>query len=203
MAGIKQRKPKQPPLRLIYAEAGSLTPNPKNWRTHPEAQLQAVGAMLDDPEIGWAGVILYNSRTSRVVDGHGRLELCESTAIVPVLVGSWSEDAEARLLARLDPSAAMAGTDINALSALLEDIDAGSDPDFAELDNMLAALLQDSPEPTDTPTRHQADPDATGPTADVPTSYEVVAVCPDEDAQRTAYDLLTQAGLSCRINTLH
>ena len=95
-------------LELREMRAGDLKANPANWRTHPPQQLAAIKAVLGDDQVGWAGAILVNRRTDRVVDGHGRLETLEPDAVVPVLVGDWDEAGERKILASLDPIASMA-----------------------------------------------------------------------------------------------
>jgi len=115
-------------LRLEWIEAGSLSPNPMNWRRHPEAQKQALRSVLADPEIGWAGALLFNERTGRLIDGHARKEVSDPNALVPVLVGSWSEEAERKILATLDPISAMAEADAAILKQLLEMADVGAIP---------------------------------------------------------------------------
>src|SRR5690349_2588193 len=84
------------PLRLEYVVASTLTPHPENWKTHPPEQLDALRGVLSDPDVGWADAVIFNERTGRVLDGHGRLESVAPDAVVPVLIGSWSEAAERR-----------------------------------------------------------------------------------------------------------
>src|SRR5438552_14111717 len=109
------QEPNRPPLRLEWWVPDRLTDNPLNWRKHPDKQLSALKDVLAD--VGWAGALLYNERTKRLIDGHARKRI--STAKVPVLVGSWSEEQELKILATLDPLAAMAEADKDALDALL------------------------------------------------------------------------------------
>jgi hypothetical protein len=103
-----------------------------NWRTHPEAQQQGLAAAI--AEVGWAGALLYNERTKRLVDGHARKEQFAGKGLVPVLVGSWSEEQERIILATLDPLSAMAQANTPALDALLASIQLS--------DGALGALLE-------------------------------------------------------------
>jgi hypothetical protein len=119
-----QSQPPKPPLRLEWIEAGSLAENPSNWRRHPAEQLQSLKDLMQDPEIGWAGACLYNERTKRLIDGHARKSVVDPRTPIPVLVGSWSEDAERKILATLDPVSGMAKGDVKAYDALLETIEA-------------------------------------------------------------------------------
>jgi hypothetical protein len=116
----------KPKLRLEWIEAGSLDENPLNWRRHSPEQLQSIRDLLADPDVGWAGACLYNERTKRLIDGHARKSVSDPKQVVPVLVGDWSEEAEKKILATLDPVAAMAQGDADAYAALVETINAES-----------------------------------------------------------------------------
>lgn len=128
------------PLRLEWRDPAELAENPRNWRRHPEAQLAALTDVI--AEVGWAGACLYNERTGRLIDGHARrkVALDQGAARVPVLVGDWDEAAEAKILATLDPLAAMAEADKASLDALLRDVSTGSEA----LAGMLTALAEDA-----------------------------------------------------------
>lgn len=112
-------KPMVQPLRLEWIEAGSLTDNPANWRKHSQEQLATVKDLLSDPDVGWAGACLFNERTGRLIDGHARKSVVDPSVPIPVLVGNWSEEAERKILATLDPVASMAATSREAYEALL------------------------------------------------------------------------------------
>ena len=118
------------PLRLEWLMPDSLDPNPLNWRKHTSQQTNAMDALLfGEDGVGWAGVLLYNEETGRLIDGHLRQELAlKRNDPVPVLIGSWTEAQEKKILATFDPIAGMAQTDKEALDALLRDVEA-SDPD--------------------------------------------------------------------------
>jgi hypothetical protein len=105
-------KAKSGQLRLEYRTPTELDDNPANWREHSESQMVALDELISDPEVGWAGACLYNERTGRLIDGHARKKraLEKGEKVVPVLIGSWSEEAEAKILATLDPIASMAST---------------------------------------------------------------------------------------------
>lgn len=114
------------PLRLEWIEAGSLDENPLNWRRHSPEQLQSIRDLLQDRDVGWAGACLYNERTKRLIDGHARRSVVDPHTPVPVLVGNWSEEAERKILATLDPVGAMAQGDADAYAKLIETINAES-----------------------------------------------------------------------------
>lgn len=127
-------------LRLEWIDPKTLTPNPSNWRVHPPAQREALQGVLE--EVGWAGALLWNESTGRLVDGHLRLDVAlrENRESVPVLIGTWTEAQEKEILAILDPIAAMAEADSAQLDALLRDVNSGS----AAVMDMLAGLAEDA-----------------------------------------------------------
>ncbi len=111
-------------LRLEWRSADELASNPANWRRHPPSQVKALKGVLAD--VGWAGALLYNEATGRLIDGHLRKEVARGQK-VPVLVGSWTEAQEREILATLDPLGAMAQPDQDALIALLAQVETGSE----------------------------------------------------------------------------
>jgi hypothetical protein len=125
-------------LRLEWVDPATLDDNPKNWRTHGDGQLAALDALLG--EVEWAGALLFNEATGCLIDGHARkkVALARGEAAVPVLVGSWTPAQEAKLLATLDPLAAMAGADAGRLDELLRSVQSPSGA-VADLLTQLAA----------------------------------------------------------------
>lgn len=123
-AKAKPVAPMATPLRLEYRCAAELAENPANWRKHPKAQLDALRDVIAD--VGWAGVVLFNETTGRLIDGHARKEIAGSD-MVPVLIGAWSEAQERQILSTLDPLAAMAVADKERLDALLRTVQTGSE----------------------------------------------------------------------------
>jgi len=100
-----------------------LVPNPRNWRTHPPEQRQALAGALT--EVGWVGEVLVNRTTGRVVDGHLRIELAldRHEPAVPVTYVELTEDEERVVLASLDPIGAMADAEATAFEDLLADLE--------------------------------------------------------------------------------
>jgi DNA modification methylase len=139
-----------PALRLEWIEAETLDDNPRNWRRHPAKQMAALTDVIR--EVGWAGALLYNERTGRLLDGHARKKLGGK---VPVLIGSWTEEQERTILATLDPLAAMAEADGPVLEALLREVDSSS----ANVHAMLADLARDHGLTGDEAAPGRTDPD--------------------------------------------
>lgn len=120
-------------LRMV--PASDLRPNPKNWRTHPKAQQDALRGVL--AEVGFADACLARELPDgslMLIDGHLRAETL-GDGEVPVLILDVNEAEADKLLATLDPLAAMAESDAAKLDELLRNIDTGS----VALQEMLAA----------------------------------------------------------------
>jgi ParB-like chromosome segregation protein Spo0J len=121
---------------LRRVRASDLRPNPRNWRTHPAAQLDALRGVL--AEVGFAGAELARELpdgTLELIDGHARAEIA-GDAEIPVLVLDVDEAAAAKILATFDPLGAMAESNAGKLDGLLREIETSS-PAVAE---MLAKL---------------------------------------------------------------
>ncbi len=121
---------------LRRVRAGDLAANPKNWRRHPKAQVDAVQGILR--EIGYADALLARELpggTLELIDGHLRQGL-DPEQIVPVLILDVSEAEAVKLLVSFDPLAAMAESNAAALEQLLTDVqtnDAGLQAMFDDL----------------------------------------------------------------------
>jgi len=126
-------------LRRVPAK--DLVPNERNWRRHPKAQQEALQGIL--AEIGYAdALIAYETSDGlKLIDGHLRASTTPDT-LVPVLVLDVTESEANKLLASLDPMAAMAQTDQQALEELLSGIQTSS----AALAEMLADLSNEQNE---------------------------------------------------------
>ena len=112
---------------LRTVKASELAPNPKNWRTHPKAQQDALRGIL--AEVGYADALLARELPDgslMLVDGHLRAETTPDQE-VPVLILDINEAEADKLLLSLDPLAALAETNAQALDALLREVDTGSE----------------------------------------------------------------------------
>ena len=130
---------------LRQVRASELVPHPKNWRTHPEAQADALRGVLS--EVGFAGAILTRTLPDgklQIIDGHLRAETLPDMK-VPVLVTDLTEAEADKLLATLDPMAAMAEAD----DAKLRELLAGIDTESEALKAMLDGLAKDVALPVD------------------------------------------------------
>src|SRR5512146_2575503 len=121
---------------LRRVRAGDLLPDPRNWRTHPQAQQDALRGIL--AEVGYADACLARETPEGLVliDGHLRRDEADPEQKVPVLILDVDEAEAAKLMAVLDPLAAMAEANAAQLDSLLREIDTGSEA----LQKMLADL---------------------------------------------------------------
>jgi hypothetical protein len=120
---------------LRSVPASDLRPNPKNWRTHPAAQQDALRAVL--AEVGLADACLARELPDgslMLIDGHLRAETL-GTGEVPVLVLDVTEKEADKILQLLDPLASIEGTNAAALNELLRGVATG--------EQSLAAMLED------------------------------------------------------------
>jgi hypothetical protein len=176
---------------LRRVPAGTLRPNPQNWRTHPAGQRAALGAVLT--EIGYAAALIAREcedGTLELIDGHLRAELV-TDALVPVLVLDVDECEAAKLLATLDPLAAMAERDQELLDDLLAQVESE--------DESLKSLLNSLSPPPSCVSDGEAEYSSE---VLIPETFQVVIECEGEDQQRELYERLTTEGLRCRLLTL-
>lgn len=143
---------------LRRVPAGSLKPNPKNWRTHPKVQQDALRGVL--AEIGIADAVLareLDDGSLMLIDGHLRAETL-TDSLVPVLILDVTEAESDKLLAVVDPLAALAEKDSEQLSSLLASLKDQEDrlaalvwPDYIR-DPLLSADWT-PPDPGEMPTK--------------------------------------------------
>src|SRR5579862_102011 len=102
--------------------ARELVVNPKNWRRHPKAQVDALRGLL--AEIGYADALLARELQDgrlMLIDGHLRKDTTPD-AQLPVLILDVNEEEADKLLLTLDPLAALAESDAERIGALLQTV---------------------------------------------------------------------------------
>jgi hypothetical protein len=131
-------------LRRVRAK--DLLPNPKNWRSHPDRQRDILKGLL--AEVGFADALLARETPDglMLIDGHLRAETTPN-AKVPVLVLDVTEAEADKLLATLDPLAALAETNQEQLDGLLENISSAN----AAVAGLLSDLSKEGNPPETTP----------------------------------------------------
>ena len=173
---------------LRRVRARDLVPHPRNWRTHPPAQQDALRGVL--AEVGYADALLVRELpdgTLQLVDGHLRAETTPD-ALVPVLVLDVNEAEADKLLLTLDPLAALAERDDLRLAELYAVVQTDNAAVQAMLDGLVSSELP--PELTERPE------------IDIPETYQVVVECADESQQQEVYERLTREGYKCRLAML-
>ena len=173
--------------------ASELRPNPRNWRTHPPAQQDALRGLL--AEVGFADALLareLDDGTLMLVDGHLRAETTPE-AVVPVLVLDVDEAEADKILLTLDPLSSMATTADDKLQSLLAEVSS----DSAAVRALLDQVARDYADAE----RLDASP-GDRPEVAVPECYQVVVECRDEDDQQTVYERMRAEGYRCRVLTL-
>lgn len=102
----------------VRIRAGELLPHPLNFRCHSAAQKKALAASYE--EVGFARSLLGYRRSDgriQLIDGHLRRDL-EPDMEVTVEIVDVSEEEAKKLLLSIDPIAALAETDSEALMQL-------------------------------------------------------------------------------------
>jgi hypothetical protein len=166
--------------------ANELTPNPRNWRKHPEKQRAVLKGMLE--EVGFAGAELCRvlpDGSLMLIDGHLRQDVMGEQEI-PCLITDLDEAEADKILATYDPLSAMADADAGKLDELLREVETGSEA-VAE---MLAELATKSGV---IPEEESADQ-----SGDVTSSFSIIITCESEDQQVELLEQLEQEGLNCR-----
>jgi len=177
---------------LRRVRAGDLRPNPRNWRTHPEAQRNALRGIL--AEVGFADALLVRELPDgrlELIDGHLRAETTPDLS-VPVLVLDVNEEEAAKLLVTHDLLTEMAEVDACELRNLIASCQFAS----PEVTAMLAAVEEDLAK-ADAKLQDEQPEDKP-----IPESFQVVVECNSEEDQESVYTRLTEEGYQCRVLTL-
>lgn len=172
---------------LRRVRAGDLIPNPRNWRVHSSFQREALQGVL--AEIGYADALLTRELPDgslMLVDGHLRAETTPDL-LVPVLVLDVSEDEADKLLATVDPLAALAESDNEKLTSLLADIETESQA-LTHLFEQLASPSETTEDPVESETGAES----------LQEQFNILVTCADEAEQVAILGRLTAEGLSCR-----
>lgn len=177
---------------LRRVKASELRPNPKNWRTHPTAQLDALKGVL--AEVGMAGAALARELpdgTLELIDGHARAETCGDEPI-PVLVLDVTAAESDTLLATFDPLGALAGVNAERLEGLLNEVVTESGAVQAMLDQLAATAGLDV---------HVEEPKAEDERAgveDIPEQFQVLVILDSENDQAELLERLAGEGYKVR-----
>lgn len=171
--------------------ASQLLPNPKNWRTHPEKQRNAIQGVL--AEIGYADALLAREMPDgslMLLDGHLRAETTPEQD-VPVLILDLNDAEADKLLATLDPISAMAGKNDELFAELTAEMETSSAAVRELLDETLGEALADA----DLESAARQEPI-------IPQLFQIVIDCGTETIQAELFERFRSEGLKCRLINL-
>lgn len=166
-------------VRFARVKASTLRPSPKNWRTHPSNQRDALKGVLAD--VGIAAPVIVRELPDgglELVDGHLRTEELGDQEI-PVCVLDVDENEAGMLLASMDPLSALAGQDDDKLLALLQNVSS----DSPAVQAMLADLVSVPAAPVETA---------------IPAQFQIILTCTDETQQSELLTKFLAEGLDCK-----
>jgi hypothetical protein len=170
----------------VTVRAGDVVPHPNNWRRHPPSQRRALEDSLT--ELGDIRSLLgYRLADGRIqlIDGHLRRAL-DPERLVTVELVDLSEEEAAKALLTLDPMAALAETDAQALQLLTANLQTES----AALRGLWRGLKDD-----EAPVKQAVDQTDNQPLAE---RFLVLIECKDEAQQVELLQRFNGEGLQCR-----
>ena len=171
--------------------AKSLHPNPKNWRTHNTRQRNVLKGIL--AEVGYADALLVRELpdgTLQLIDGHLRAETTPNQK-VPVLILDLNDAEADKLLATLDPLAALASTD----QTMLDDLLAQVETENIAVQEFLRSLTDSHSEDCGSDLFEAKE-------VAIPEVYQILVTCQNETEQREVFEQLTTDGRNCRMVNL-
>jgi len=171
---------------LRRVKASDLRPNPRNWRSHPAAQLDALKGVL--AEVGYAGAALARELPDgslELIDVHARAEI-SGDAELPVLVLDVTDEEAKKILATFDPLGSLADTETEKLELLLSEVEFDNDAVNEMLSNLLGGT-DDS----------NAGGDEAGPT-EIKEQFQILVTCKSEAEQAALLERFAVEGLECR-----
>jgi hypothetical protein len=166
----------------VQMKAGDLVPHPLNYRRHPEEQRVALAASYE--EVGFARSLLGYRRADgqiQLIDGHLRRDL-DPNMIVTVEVLDVTEEEARKLLLTIDPLAALAETDDQAVGELTR----LTKSDDAALNALWQRLAQATAEAPPVP----APPP--------PAKFLILIECRDESQQLELLERFEAEGIHCK-----
>jgi len=181
------------PLRPLAEPIDQLELDPRNARTHDEANLQAIRASLE--RFGQRKPIVVNRDNRQVEAGNGTLLAARQLGWTHLAV-VWVDDdpaSQTGFAIADNRTAQLAAWDDALLAELLEE---NADTDRALYDDLLMAeLFDDASKPA-------AGKQAEGTAEPMPDTWSVVVDCRDEDDQKAFFELMQKEGRTCRLLTL-
>jgi ParB-like chromosome segregation protein Spo0J len=175
--------------------SSEIRPSPRNWRTHPQGQRDALRGILAEVGIADANLVReLPDGTYELIDGHLRTAEYGPDNPVPVLVLDVTEEEADKLLATLDPLAAMAAADEAKLAELLGGLEFESEAIEKMLTDFSDSARNPNGDPLTSPSVSVA-PDQSG---DIAGGFAVLVECDSEGQQVELLTRLSAEGLRCR-----
>jgi len=114
-------------MRLEWRDPRTLQPHPQNYRQHNNEQRTVFSEVLSD--VGWIAPLIFNARTSTLIDGHMRRDEAIERNLdeVPVLVIDIDPARESEVLYFFDRIGMMAGSDADIALLLAQQFDTEQD----------------------------------------------------------------------------
>jgi len=176
-------------LHPLAVPIGRVVPDPENPRTHEDKSVQAIAASLK--QFGQLRPIVANRQNKQIVAGNGVYTAALQLGWSHIAVVWVKQDQKAqRGYAIADNrTAELSAWDNETLAAQLLELDMENEQAdlFAalQLESLCVVPASGKPEPAQI----------------VPDTFELIAVCKDEDEQKTLFERLTKEGFVCRLLT--
>lgn len=181
---------------LKKVKKADLVPHPKNWRTHPQQQQDALRGIL--AEVGNVAPIIARKLPDgkyQIVDGHLREETLPGEFVQILEVDLTDEEVD-KVLVTFDAIGDLAGRDQDQLDGLLAEMETQSEGLQALFDQLAGEVAeQDAADDGETPA---AEP----PDVPIEEIFQVIVECQGEDDQRTVFEHMREKGYRCRAMTL-
>lgn len=175
---------------LIKVPARDLCPNPMNWRSHPEEQLDVLRGLF--AEIGFTTPVLVREQadgTYQLIDGHARVEMLPPDHEVDCILLDCDAETALKILATHDPVSAMAGKDEQLLQELLNQVEFVN----PATQQMLDALLEHGQEAEEAIAE-----EGTGQPETIKEKFQILIDFESEALQGEWLEKLVSMGLKCR-----
>ena len=186
-------------LRRIPVAA--LKAHPRNWRTHPKAQREAMAGVL--AKIGYADALVVRPLADgffEILDGHLRAEL-DPNAEVPCLVVDLDDSESEHFLLTHDPLGAMADAAADVLDGLIQAVPIDDEAVRAMVVDLAEEHLLEKPGKSRSKAA-DGEAEESAPVQSVPEKWQIVVDCDGEEDQRTLFERLREEGRTCRLLTL-
>jgi ParB-like chromosome segregation protein Spo0J len=177
-------------MQIVERKTEDLVPYARNSRTHSEEQVAQIAASIK--EFGFTNPVLIDE-SNGIIAGHGRLLAAQKLGIgeLPCVVLEGLSETQRRAYVIVDNKLALnAGWDEEFLGVELQTL---LEDDFdLDLIGFTAAELEDLLPEEEKETDDESQ-------ENVPSTYEIVIECSDEQQQQQVFEIAEERGWSCRV----